>query len=131
MRRTRNTTELSIGVALSLWPSLAIGGQEYGDGCGSRVGSWPGKGRGQFTGRIPCSRGALTTTKEVEVLGPLREYRPTVGILSLPTMSVVGWTDFKSEKKRLSCHQVGGDEVLPFPRGSGPHSNSQQEGHSE
>ena len=36
-----------------------------------------------------------------------------------------------SEKKRLSFHQVGVDEVLPFLRGNGPHSNSQQEGHSE
>jgi len=37
----------------------------------------------------------------------------------------------QSEKKRLTCHQVGVDEVLPFLRGNGPHSNSQQEGHSE
>jgi hypothetical protein len=61
MRRTRSTAGLSIGVTLPLWTSLAIGGQEYGGGYGSRVGSWPGKGSGQFTGRIPCSRGALTT----------------------------------------------------------------------
>jgi hypothetical protein len=102
MRRTRSITGLSIGVALSLWTSLAIGGQEYGGGCGSRVGSWPGKGWEQFTGRILCSRGALTTTKEVEVSGPLREYRPTVGILHLPIMPVVGWTGFKRLTYRSS-----------------------------
>jgi hypothetical protein len=101
MRRTRSTTGLSIGVTLSLWTSLARGGQEY-SGDRSKVGSWPGKGWVQFTGQILCSRGALTTTKEVEVSGPLREYRPTVGVLHLPTMPVVGWTGFKRLTYRSS-----------------------------
>ncbi len=94
MRRTRSTTGLNIGVVLSLWTSLVIGGQEYGGGCGSRAGLWPGKGVVQFRGRILCSRGAPTTTKEVEVSGLLREYRPTVGILHLPTMPFTGWIRF-------------------------------------
>ena len=37
----------------------------------------------------------------------------------------------QSETKRFSYHQIGVGEVLPFPRGNGPHSYSRQGGHSE